>query len=103
LRRPAASPSSLFPYTTLFRSAGDIRLPHDVRVSVRRRTPSLRRTLRASLDHSMHLQGRRALHAFQDPLSLLCVHVDPEGRETAIDRKSTRLNSSHSQTSYAVF
>src|SRR2546430_12161203 len=60
IRRPPRS--TLFPYTTLFRSqAGDF---------VRR--AQLRRA--AALHHQRH-----------------------------VDRKSTRLNSSHSQISYAVF
>src|SRR2546427_3950381 len=66
IRRPPRS--TLFPYTTLFRSA----LPRPHR-RVRRRDAGPRR------------RGRR----------------DPSGRSG--DRKSTRLNSSHSQISYAVF
>src|SRR5688572_31106417 len=62
LRRPPRS--TLFPYTTLFRSL------------------SARRGLRAAAGRS----GRPA---------------DRPGRDA--DRKSTRLNSSHSQSSYAVF
>src|SRR2546427_1879068 len=68
IRRPPRS--TLFPYTTLFRSG-----------SSRSRA---RATLRAS--------GSRRSSA-------------PCGRagRTRLDRKSTRLNSSHSQISYAVF
>src|SRR5438270_3242047 len=65
-RRPPRS--TLFPYTTLFRSPGRGRLPVPLRPQERH-------------DHL----GR--------------VDVDA-ARE---DRKSTRLNSSHSQISYAVF
>src|SRR2546427_1075040 len=63
IRRPPRS--TLFPYTTLFRSVGDLR-PPDAGVSGQRPAPCG--------------EGAR-------------------GR----DRKSTRLNSSHSQISYAVF
>src|SRR2546430_5788036 len=65
IRRPPRS--TLFPYTTLFRSSRDVRDRH--RVFGRPR------------------QAERAAHA-------------DRGRG---DRKSTRLNSSHSQISYAVF
>src|SRR6266478_7692722 len=64
IRRPPRS--TLFPYTTLFRSP---------RVRVRR--PHCRRTNK----------GRAC----------------PRPRRSRGDRKSTRLNSSHSQISYAVF
>src|SRR2546430_7059895 len=65
IRRPPRS--TLFPYTTLFRSASPPRVPLSPRA---RRSPEL--------------QFRNALSA-------------------SPDRKSTRLNSSHSQISYAVF
>src|SRR5688572_31372087 len=64
LRRPPRS--TLFPYTTLFRS-------HAGRGSCRRRRPA-----RRGVDGGDGASGGR-------------------------DRKSTRLNSSHSQISYAVF
>src|ERR1035437_5364378 len=59
IRRPPRS--TLFPYTTLFRSAGDDRRADGAAVGFRA--------------HQLHLQ----------------------------DRKSTRLNSSHANISYAVF
>src|SRR5256712_8900793 len=61
IRRPPRS--TLFPYTTLFRS-----------------TPSSRHCVRAP---------RRSLR--------------PASTRPGVDRKSTRLNSSHDQISYAVF
>src|SRR5690349_24251391 len=72
--------SALFPYTTLFRSHCLAFLPDDggCSVALRRRVPpSALRTLRAA--------GRR-----EEPRDLG-------------DRKSTRLNSSHVEISYAVF
>src|SRR2546430_12618164 len=78
IRRPPRS--TLFPYTTLFRSRG---LHHsgepDLRSGIRRRRPRQRR--RAPRD----LRQRR------------------DAERPCEDRKSTRLNSSHSQISYAVF
>src|SRR3712207_7805843 len=86
IRRPPRS--TLFPYTTLFRSAPEIVASH--RGRARRGDCSLRRhpptgTL-AEVSH-----GRA--------LSLLC----RPGRSQGEDRKSTRLNSSHANISYAVF
>src|SRR3712207_7231856 len=78
IRRPPRS--TLFPYTTLFRSV------HDVRRCGRRRPrgpPRLR---------SVRPEGRRR-----------GVAVGRRPRPTAQDRKSTRLNSSHANISYAVF
>src|SRR5206468_11453822 len=65
--------STLFPYTTLFRSGASGRA--DPREGPRRRGPG------ASLP----------------------AHPRPHARPPGPDRKSTRLNSSHDQTSYAVF
>src|SRR2546430_10254149 len=62
IRRPPRS--TLFPYTTLFRSE----IPDH---------PLVRQTIRDCLEEAMDIGG--------------------------LDRKSTRLNSSHSQISYAVF
>src|SRR5256886_8709218 len=72
IRRPPRS--TLFPYTTLFRSLGLVRGCWHVALEVRRQ-----------------LLQRPAPGV---PLQLL---------GPAEDRKSTRLNSSHSQISYAVF
>src|SRR2546430_4131984 len=75
IRRPPRS--TLFPYTTLFRSHVFAELP---------------------------VTARRALH---EPAVLVC-EGDRQAVELGLehvgeDRKSTRLNSSHSQISYAVF
>src|SRR2546430_3830999 len=75
IRRPPRS--TLFPYTTLFRSAD---------------APERHRRLERET-------ARGVGHArFDDRHGL----PEDAGR-TLIDRKSTRLNSSHSQISYAVF
>src|SRR2546427_7887032 len=84
IRRPPRS--TLFPYTTLFRSAGH---PGPVQ----------------ALDPLLGRAGGG------DPLDLHLELVDVghpvrQRREPGVgepDRKSTRLNSSHSQISYAVF
>src|SRR2546430_11268508 len=74
IRRPPRS--TLFPYTTLFRSKSS---PH----------------LQAAKARIKRLLGKRA----QQKLRAAGFLRVPRSR----DRKSTRLNSSHSQISYAVF
>src|SRR2546427_9060200 len=68
IRRPPRS--TLFPYTTLFRS---------------------------QVTSDVHGNSVAALSPKGTPRLMLAGHIDE------IDRKSTRLNSSHSQISYAVF
>src|SRR3712207_8156369 len=94
IRRPPRS--TLFPYTTLFRSAGE---PHPAE----RRKEQLRVVFARALDElatadaqeqTLHVPPDRALHVM-----VLAVHV----RCDHADRKSTRLNSSHANISYAVF
>src|SRR3712207_6944003 len=81
IRRPPRS--TLFPYTTLFRSEGGGDVPA-VRVVVADRGHRLDLLpLRHHLGGAAPLGGRRG-----------------RGAE---DRKSTRLNSSHANISYAVF
>src|SRR3712207_8140508 len=80
IRRPPRS--TLFPYTTLFRSC-----------------------LRA---HLRYVQRRLRRDPDAAPLAYREVHhalVPPEHRPLPVheDRKSTRLNSSHANISYAVF
>src|SRR5258708_9593303 len=88
IRRPPRS--TLFPYTTLFRSE-DIGIPE-----LRRHLFLLRELVKRDF------QGRYAgsllgfAWSFMQPLWLL-------GLFTFVDRKSTRLNSSHQIISYAVF
>src|SRR2546430_11500061 len=81
IRRPPRS--TLFPYTTLFRSA-------------RRSRARARNPARALTEQGHHVRVAR------------CVVEPAHSRHfqqlsCPRDRKSTRLNSSHSQISYAVF
>src|SRR5256885_5065795 len=89
IRRPPRS--TLFPYTTLFRSAssGSAPAPRGSRPSSRRRGPCSRRSVAQG---SRGEAAGRALDRGHDLLELL-----------VLDRKSTRLNSSHLVISYAVF
>src|SRR5438034_11688028 len=77
--------STLFPYTTLFRSLGE--LAH----AGRERGQRL-----ARLAHDRQERERR-----EDPVP--GGHVVGEQQVARLDRKSTRLNSSHTVISYAVF
>src|SRR3712207_8722481 len=81
IRRPPRS--TLFPYTTLFRSPG--------------RARSVARRLHAVAPRSEMHEEPQARHAEDDPLARL------RGKSHVSDRKSTRLNSSHANISYAVF
>src|SRR5438034_6619800 len=76
IRRPPRS--TLFPYTTLFRSGPDRG----------RRGPAAGPSSRRSRGIFPARERRRPEH---------------RGRDHSLDRKSTRLNSSHTVISYAVF
>src|SRR3712207_7723538 len=93
IRRPPRS--TLFPYTTLFRSMRDSRLAQDLEV-VRQRGLRDRRRQRAA--RLLRVLGERP-----DDLEAYRVAEGVEDVREAQDRKSTRLNSSHANISYAVF
>src|SRR5688572_31375722 len=80
LRRPPRS--TLFPYTTLFRSVF--------------RTPEV-------VVRDVYTSDEPAARSRPDHLIFEKRASEREARFSNIDRKSTRLNSSHSQISYAVF
>src|SRR3712207_7486614 len=88
IRRPPRS--TLFPYTTLFRSGRHLFAPL--------RGPKLRAHLRALVGASGALLARRPPAPPRAPL-----RADKETMSAERDRKSTRLNSSHANISYAVF
>src|SRR5258708_14329421 len=77
IRRPPRS--TLFPYTTLFRSAQGRELPLMISAAVGRGGETM--------------ISAQTIEAFWNAVG----HVKP------LDRKSTRLNSSHQIISYAVF
>src|SRR3712207_7127606 len=80
IRRPPRS--TLFPYTTLFRSVAE--------------------WLRSGLQSRLHRfdSGRRLCVGTRQHVGARPTRCDPPQRR---DRKSTRLNSSHANISYAVF
>src|SRR3712207_7312389 len=79
IRRPPRS--TLFPYTTLFRSRTPLNLYDDLPIR-------------------LVYAGFRTSSKGGEPLSSDCGSGGGRGFE---DRKSTRLNSSHANISYAVF
>src|SRR5256886_8346329 len=88
IRRPPRS--TLFPYTTLFRSTfyqhGGL---------------NLLRTGQAGLNDLIHLRFNQGGSTITQQL---VKNIYLSGNRSVLrDRKSTRLNSSHSQISYAVF
>src|SRR3712207_7876065 len=90
IRRPPRS--TLFPYTTLFRS----------RLTSPQRSAGLRVQVRADARAGLLAGGRpprRAVGATQARQT----EVDADRAPPLLDRKSTRLNSSHANISYAVF
>src|SRR5947207_6819406 len=86
IRRPPIS--TLFPYTTLFRSLVQIHRPVELRVEV------------SELPHHV-------ARALGEPAAQFDVAAKVNDcrckRVSSPDRKSTRLNSSHTVISYAVF
>src|SRR5689334_23654931 len=78
IRRPPRS--TLFPYTTLFRSGNGF-------------------GTRYAEDFELYAQYGLTHHR----LSIEWARIEPEEGRRDEDRKSTRLNSSHSSISYAVF
>src|SRR5689334_8979985 len=86
---PRPPRSTLFPYTTLFRSAP--RGSHRPAVH----QPGLDRRAPRDRHRGAEGQGRRAAGDLE--------RDGPAGEDGGQDRKSTRLNSSHSSISYADF
>src|SRR5256885_11195355 len=86
IRRPPRS--TLFPYTTLFRSPAERFVPGRVRASAQRLSHLCQKNERMADD----LRGEKVR---TDPIQP-CPLAES-------DRKSTRLNSSHLVISYAVF
>src|SRR3712207_7068195 len=80
IRRPPRS--TLFPYTTLFRSPLD-------QAGLREVYPESPKVTDSVLDETTHMQT--------------LMYAIPTLHPKQTDRKSTRLNSSHANISYAVF
>src|SRR5256885_10234480 len=89
IRRPPRS--TLFPYTTLFRSSGIVRKLFLIAAQLPRQERKL-----PGYDY----QGWFSSHA---RLVLTSIYSKDSTTSLPSDRKSTRLNSSHLVISYAVF
>src|SRR3712207_7555815 len=96
IRRPPRS--TLFPYTTLFRSTGEL-------ASIVGRYYAMDRDnrwerVKEAYDLMVHGLGERTT----DPIASLQDSYEAGVTDEFVkDRKSTRLNSSHANISYAVF
>src|SRR5689334_24612679 len=82
IRRPPRS--TLFPYTTLFRSSAETGTRHRTAERVAKQTGALVISISQQRD-------------------VVTLYVSDARYQLEEDRKSTRLNSSHSSISYAVF
>src|SRR2546430_12338100 len=89
IRRPPRS--TLFPYTTLFRSS---RIPRSLVLDEIQKIPLRHKAEKLAVRRQVSQIGER---------DKLITDLPADLSDFLIDRKSTRLNSSHSQISYAVF
>src|SRR3712207_8964452 len=96
IRRPPRS--TLFPYSTLFRSG---RRPIDIQDAISHRAPS---------EPRISPDGTRVVFSLgsaskvgEHPVADLWLAATDGSFIRRLDRKSTRLNSSHANISYAVF
>src|SRR3712207_8460753 len=94
IRRPPRS--TLFPYTTLFRSEDALRRVHVLARRHARHRGLVHPDVLGHVPQDQRLEVRDAL-VQEVPLEL------DDALGDFVDRKSTRLNSSHANISYAVF
>src|SRR3712207_7507900 len=97
IRRPPRS--TLFPYTTLFRSKWSREVKKGIEAGHEHFGPSYMQTKYETLSEKPHRELTRLL-------DFLGVDDDPHLVNRIVqekDRKSTRLNSSHANISYAAF
>src|SRR5207244_10505784 len=96
---PPPPTPTLFPYTTLFRSAGDF--------NHFRGAAKLQRNIQSQylVELKGNILAEKFLEALLGDFDLVGAHGNLEKNVLArgADRKSTRLNSSHQIISYAVF
>src|SRR3712207_8610006 len=93
IRRPPRS--TLFPYTTLFRSNGKQKKASVATFTSDKENFKIKKMTRDKVEHYIIIKG--TFH--KEDITLINIYVP----NTGADRKSTRLNSSHANISYAVF
>src|SRR3712207_7885942 len=98
IRRPPRS--TLFPYTTLFRSAR-VRKQEVLLIRHGQSTANASGVWQGQLDFTLSEEGR--LQATKAGRALKGKEISGIYASPLADRKSTRLNSSHANISYAVF
>src|SRR3712207_8093806 len=97
IRRPPRS--TLFPYTTLFRS-------DEIRAHLLEAFPDAEIVIQDLAGDGDHYRARVTTEAFRGLPRVRqhqLVYAALKGKMGGEDRKSTRLNSSHANISYAVF
>src|SRR3989475_4872643 len=99
IRRPPRS--TLFPYTTLFRSGAEGIIASTAGLAILLQE-GIGDTIRVSLTPRPGGDRTEEVQVAQQVLSAVAAGPRRE-RHANGDRKSTRLNSSHSQISYALF
>src|SRR3712207_8210712 len=92
IRRPPRS--TLFPYTTLFRSI-ERRYPESIHTEIGQ--------VRQPCRDAVQIADSIAVRVLETADIDFIEHRFTPPRHVLIDRKSTRLNSSHANISYAVF
>src|SRR3712207_8312000 len=90
IRRPPRS--TLFPYTTLFRSLAKVTIDG----------AAVQNGKVVKLKPGQH-QVRASAQGYEPELQFITVARGQKPATLRLDRKSTRLNSSHANISYAVF
>src|SRR5207244_13033620 len=102
LQHPPPPPcSTLFPYTTLFRSRIAYLMSRGVDPSSLLAMTFTNKAAGEMKERLVQLAGKRAKEITAGTFHAFCVQVLRQ--HGAADRKSTRLNSSHQIISYAVF
>src|SRR2546430_11735694 len=100
IRRPPRS--TLFPYTTLFRSEGK-EITEEPTEAPKTQIIDLMEALKASLKGKGATGERKPAKRVEGKAAKAAPAAKRKVGGARGDRKSTRLNSSHSQISYAVF
>src|SRR5207253_9900810 len=100
---PHPPTSTLFPYTTLFRSNRKFLFRHGDSLSQSRFLAKCWRENREPSNGGSHAAQSTPAHGgFHCPAAGILVTRHGSAAPSALDRKSTRLNSSHVAISYAV-